>query len=77
MQRSSGLSPAEYSEKVYYCRSCHSLHILVDDSMTNEDWDGAYCAKCGSVDVGECPFGKWLEEEERREERQRRKEWSR
>lgn len=73
---SKDLSLDEYTERVYYCRSCHSLHILVDDAAT-DDWDGSYCAKCGSTDVGECMFGDWLAEEESRKEKELEREWNR
>ena len=64
-------------EPVYYCKSCHSLHILVDETMANEDWDGSYCGKCNSADIGECTMAEWLEEEERRKRSKRDREWRR
>ena len=76
MQNSSELSIEEYYEEVYYCRSCHSLCVIVDESMACDDWDGVYCGKCHSTDIDVCPFGIWLEEEERREARRREVEWN-
>ena len=72
----------EYSKKdyedepVFYCRSCHSLHILVDPSLANDDWDGSYCAVCHSADIGECMMDEWMEEEERRKKKRREIEWT-
>ena len=79
MQNSKSLSLEEYAEPVFYCKSCHSLHIIQDvHAEDGEDgWDGAYCGKCNSTDIGTCPFGQWLEEEERREEKRRIREWNR
>ena len=73
---SASLSPEEYNEKVYYCRSCHSLHILVDDSLADGDWDGSYCAKCGSTQIGQCAMGEWLDEEDRRKATRKEIEWN-
>ena len=52
-------------DKVYYCRSCHSLYILKDERFLSDEWDGSYCAKCSSTDVGVCTMEEWLREEER------------
>lgn len=71
------LTVEEYNEPVVFCKSCHSLHIVSDETIATEDWDGSHCAKCGSTDIGECAFGQWLEETEAMEERQRRREWER
>ena len=76
MASSRELTLEEYSEPVYYCRSCHSLCVIVDESMASDDWDGSYCGKCHSADIGECCIGEWLEEEERREAKRREIEWS-
>ena len=77
MQKTSAeLSPEEYNEEVYYCRVCHSLKILVDESMATDDWDGSYCGVCHSANVGVCAFGDWLAEEEHRAEQRRRIEWN-
>lgn len=76
MQSSRDLTVEEYNEKVFYCKSCHSLYILVDDSMADDDWDGSYCGKCNSANIGECTMGEWLEEEERRKAKRREIEWS-
>lgn len=70
------LTPAEYNEPVYYCRSCHSLYILVDETVATEDWDGSYCGKCHSADIGVCKMGDWLKEDERRKAKRREIEWS-
>ena len=75
MRNSSQLTPEEYNEPVYYCKSCHSLCIVVDGSMADADWDGSYCGKCYSANVGVCAFGKWLEEEEDMAEKRRAIEW--
>lgn len=76
MQRSSELTPEEYNEPVHYCKSCHSLYIVVDEGLADADWDGSYCGKCYSANVGVCAFGDWLAEEERREEIRREREWN-
>lgn len=77
MQRtSSELSPEEYAEEVYYCKNCHSLKILIDESLAIGDWDGSYCGKCHSSDIGVCAFGDWLAEEERHAEQRRKIEWN-
>ena len=56
----------ENDELVYYCKDCHSLYILVNESFQAEYWDGSYCGKCGSTNIGQCTIGEWLAEEERR-----------
>lgn len=76
MKSSLELSVEEYGEKVYYCKRCHSLCILVDESLAGPDWDGAYCGKCRSTDIGECMFGDWLAEEEKRQRRREQIEWN-
>lgn len=76
MESSRDLTLSEYAEPVYYCRDCHSLHIL-DAGTANEDWDGCYCGKCGSTDIGQCAFGEWLEAEEEKKRREVGLEWSR
>jgi len=70
------LSPDEYGEPVYYCKTCHSLAVLVDDESTDEDWDGSYCGNCGSTDIDVCKIGDWMKEEERRERKRKEIEWS-
>ena len=67
----------ELQEKVYYCKSCHSLCVVVDDTLANDSWDGSYCGKCYSTNIGICTMEKWLEEEERREKKKKEIEWSR
>ena len=74
--QSSSSTIEEYLEPVYYCRSCHSLHVIQDESMRDADWDGTYCGKCFSTDIAECTIGEWLEEEERRKKKRREIEWS-
>lgn len=61
---------------VFYCKSCHSLCVLVDEDLADEYWDGSYCGKCNSTDIGTCSMDEWLKEEERREEQRRKIEWS-
>ena len=56
----------EDNDLVYYCKSCHSLCIITDSSLESEDWDGSYCGKCMSTDVGLCTMDEWLAEEDRR-----------
>lgn len=68
--------PEEYDEMVYYCRSCHSLKILVDEDLASDSWDGSYCAKCHSTDIAQCTIGEWLAEEDRRAAKRREIEWS-
>ena len=74
--QSKELSFEERNEPVWYCRSCHSLCIVVDDTLAGEDWDGAYCGKCHSTDIGVCTMEEWLYEEERRKRKRRELEWS-
>lgn len=76
MRSSKELSPEEYNEPVHYCRSCHSLCIVVDETLADADWDGSYCGKCYSARVSVCKFGDWLAEEERREAKRREIEWN-
>lgn len=64
-------------DNVFYCSHCHSLNILVNEELAGDDWDGSYCAKCGSTDIAECSIEEWLAEEEHRKEVKRRIEWSR
>lgn len=63
-------------EPVHYCKSCHSLCILVDDALSDEDWDGAYCADCHSTDIGTCSIDEWLVEEKRRKAIEEAREWN-
>ena len=74
--RSASLTVEEYNEPVYYCRSCHSLCVLTDESMASEDWDGSYCGNCYSTNIGQCTMGEWLDEEDRRAAKRREIEWS-
>lgn len=62
---------------VFYCGKCHSLHILVDDTMADDEWDGSYCARCNSTDVRECTMEEWLAEEEKRRKKREEIEWNR
>ena len=67
----------EYDEEpVYYCKSCHSLHILRDETLANPFWDGSYCADCLSTDITSCYIDEWVAEEERREKLRREIEWN-
>jgi len=74
---SSDLSKDEYMEPVFFCKSCHSLLILVDEDLAGDGWDGSYCGKCHSTDIGACQFGDWLKEEERREQKRKELAWRR
>ena len=65
----------ELNEPVYYCRSCHSLCVVLDEGLSLDGWDGSYCAKCNSTDISVCTIGEWLEEERRREKKRREREW--
>jgi len=64
-------------EQVYYCKSCHSLCVLVDDLLADDTWDGSYCGKCHSADIGVCTLDEWLAEEKRRADKRREIEWNR
>ena len=64
-------------EPVFYCRSCHSLNIVVDDSLSDKDWDGAYCADCHSCDIGTCDIEEWIAEDERMRRQKEEREWKR
>ncbi len=64
-------------EAVYYCRDCHSLCIVVDETLASDMWDGSYCGKCHSTNIGECSIEEWLEVERRREQRRKEIEWNR
>lgn len=61
---------------VFYCRSCHSLKILVDEGLSDDDWDGSYCGDCNSCDIGQCTMDEWLAEEERRKKIREALEWN-
>ncbi len=76
MESNISLTVEEYQEPVYYCKSCHSLYVLVDDTLETNTWDGSYCGKCFSTDIGVCTMGEWLAEEERMKKRRREIEWS-
>jgi len=49
---------------------------MIDDTLADADWDGSYCGKCHSTDIGICLFDEWMEEEKRREDKRREIEWS-
>ena len=66
----------EENDLVFYCKSCHSIKIMIDSTLADEDWDGSYCGDCRSTDIGICTIDEWLEEEERREKKKREIEWS-
>ena len=76
MKTSANLSPEEYDEPVYYCASCHSLCVMIDEKLADDDWDGSYCGKCGSLDIQVCKIGDWMKEEERWAKKRREIEWS-
>lgn len=73
---SSDLTPEEWNEPVFCCRSCKSLFILRDESLAGNDWDGTYCGKCGSTDVHPVKFGEWLRDREREERKRLEREWN-
>ena len=62
---------------VYYCKRCHSLMIIQDELLVSEEWDGSYCGKCHSTDIGICHIDEWLEEEERMRKKREASEWNR
>lgn len=66
----------EDNDLVFYCKSCHSLCIVTDKTLISEDWDGSYCGKCMSTDIGICSIDEWLEEEERRRKKRQEIEWN-
>jgi hypothetical protein len=74
---SADLTPEEYDELVFYCKDCHSLCILVDESLHFDDFDGSYCGVCGSANIDECKMGDWMAEEERRERKRKELAWKR
>ena len=64
-------------EPVFYCRSCHSLKIMVDPALADGEWDGSYCAECHSCDIGQCDIEEWLVEDERIRKQKEEREWKR
>lgn len=70
------IPPELEDQYVYYCKSCHSLKILVDDTLVDGFWDGSYCGKCGGTDIGICTIDEWLAEEERRKKKRAEIEWN-
>lgn len=76
MPSSSDLTIGEYNEEVCYCKHCHSLCIITDEDLANDDWDGSYCGKCNSTDIGVCKFGDWLRVQEEIDDRKRKAEWN-
>ena len=52
------------------------LCILVDEALASEAWDGSYCGKCHSTNIGICKMEDWLAVEERREKRRKEIEWN-
>lgn len=68
----------EYDEEpVCYCRSCLSLHIVVDEMWPGDGWDGSFCADCGCPDIGTCQIGEWEAEEAKRRRLDGEMEWRR
>ena len=59
----------EENDIVFYCKSCHSLCIITDSSLASDDWDGTYCGKCMSTDIGFCTMDEWLAVEEKRKKK--------
>ena len=76
MKTSADLTLEEYNETVFYCADCHSLCVMVNEALADEDWDGSYCGVCGSLNIKEERFGDWLREDERRKRKRREIEWS-
>lgn len=76
MGRYPEFKPEYDDEPVFYCKACHSLHILVNAEFADEDWDGAYCADCNSTDIGQCNIADWVAEEERRRKLKEKIEWN-
>ena len=54
-------------EPVYYCKNCHSLYVIMEPELAFGTWDGSYCGKCSSANIGLCSMEEWLEEEKKRE----------
>lgn len=69
-------APEDSDNLVYYCLSCHSLYIIVDNTVADEEWDGSYCGKCHSTDIGVCDINDWLAEENRRKRKLEEIEWN-
>ena len=61
---------------VYYCRSCHSLKIMIDEDLADELWDGSYCGDCQSTDIGTCTMEEWLAVEEEWRKKREEIEWT-
>ena len=72
----SDLLPELPEDHVYYCRSCHSLCVIMDESLACDGWDGSYCGKCHSTDIDICHIDDWLAEEERRKKKREEIEWN-
>ena len=71
----SDLMPELNEDFVYYCRSCHSICVIMDETLAGGGWDGSYCGKCHSTDIGVCLFEEWEAEEERRRKKREEIEW--
>lgn len=76
MENNPNLQPELDEDLVYYCKTCHSLCVISDETFASGFWDGSYCGKCFSTDIGTCTIEEWLEEEERRRKTKERIEWS-
>ena len=48
---------------------------MVDEELADDLWDGSYCGKCNSTDIGTCTMDEWLAEEEKIAEQKRKAEW--
>ena len=68
-------TPDNNENLVYYCKSCHSLRVMVNEHLAGDGWDGSYCGVCNSTDIGICHIDDWLAEEKRREQRRKEIEW--
>jgi len=72
----SDLPPEIDDNRVFYCKTCHSLCVVVDSSLATDGWDGSYCGDCFSTDIGVCDFEEWYAEEERRRKKREEIEWN-
>ena len=76
MRRQPDYKPGFDDEPVRYCRDCHSLMVMVDESLAGEEWSGEYCGRCNSTNIAECSIQEWLAEEERRKKLREEIEWN-
>lgn len=57
------MKPVYDEEPVFYCKECHSLMIITDENLASGYWDGTYCGKCGSTQIGCCTIEEWMKVE--------------